>query len=262
MQIAIVQSDIIWGDPAANRTHLSSLIETGPRADLYVLPEMFSTGFNGVCEPEPSVTLDWMRQSARRYGCAFAGSIAISLAPDNPLDPSAASAVPHCVNRFCFVSPEGEFFYDKRHLFSFAGEQNRFVAGFDRLVFEWRGVRFLPMVCYDLRFPVWSRNRGDYDVMICVASWPVQRRYAWDTLLKARAIENQAYMVAVNRTGSDPGNLYDGGSVILNPMGYDLARCADGREDLVTAETDIESLREFRRNFPALNDADSFEIEY
>lgn len=250
MEIALVQSDIVWGDPAANRKRLDSLLSSAPRADLYVLPEMFSTGFNGVCESDPSETLGYLCDKACSCGCAFAGSLAISF-------PDRLSA-----NRFFFVTPEEQFFYDKRHLFTYAGEQKRFAPGAERKVLEWRGVRFLPIVCYDLRFPVWSRNRGDYDVLICVANWPVQRRYAWDTLLRARAIENQSYVVAVNRTGSDPGNEYNGGSVLLDPLGREIAVCEDGKEEVVSAAVDLDSLRGFRKNFPALMDADEFEIEF
>ena len=140
------------------------------------------------------------------------------------------------------------------------GEDKLCVPGCSRKVVEWRGMRFLLLVCFDLRFPVWARNRGDYDAILCVASWPALRRYHWDTLLKARAIENQSYMIGVNRVGSDPSCEYDGGSVILDPWGALLASCPDGSESVCSAEVQLQLVQECRRKFPAQNDADPFEL--
>jgi predicted amidohydrolase len=160
-------------------------------------------------------------------------------------------------NRFYFVKPDGSVtYYDKRHLFTYGGEHLRFTAGEERVIVEWRGVRILLEVCYDLRFPIWARNRGDYDMILYVASWPTPRVKAWSALLVARAIENQCYVAGVNRVGEDPTCDYCGGSVIINPYGHTLAACADNTECEVSAEIDIEALEAFREKFPVLKDAD------
>lgn len=248
MKIALIQAGIDWSDTRKNGERMMKAVGENPGADLYILPEMFSTGFNGICEKEPSASLGLMKSLAEEYGCAVAGSIALELSDGTK------------VNRFYFVTPGRVEYYDKRHLFSYGGEHLNFTGGKERKVVTWKGVRFLLTVCYDLRFPVWSRNRGDYDVMLCVASWPVSRRYAWDCLLKARAIENQCFVAAVNRVGSDPSCVYNGGSVLLDPWGGEIVHCPDDCESVVCGDIDIESLTEFRRNFPALNDADEFVI--
>ncbi|MGM9748929.1 MAG: amidohydrolase [Candidatus Cryptobacteroides sp.] len=248
MKISLIQSDIIWAKPEANVKRMIDAIGSNPGADLYILPEMFSTGFNGECEMEPSATLEAMKGIASEKGCAVAGSIALQLIGGEK------------VNRFYFVSPDGEFHYDKRHLFTYSGEDKRFTSGKERVIVKWKGVRILLTVCYDLRFPVWSRNRGDYDLMLCVASWPQTRRFAWDSLLRARAIENQCYVAGVNRIGSDPSCRYDGGSVLLDPFGKVIASCADSKEQVAEGEIKIDYLEECRRKFPVLDDADDFKI--
>ncbi len=248
MKITLVQQDIIWADPEANRKHLDALLGNIGKTDLVLFPEMFSTGFatvpEGIAEKAPAPTIEWMKEKAAQMDCALAGSIAIE--EDGRF-----------YNRFCFVKPSGEVsFYDKKHLFTYSGEHKRFSAGDRRVVVEWRGVRFLLAICYDLRFPVWLRNRKDYDALLCVASWPTSRRHAWDSLLRARAIENQCFVAAVDRTGNDPSCSYNGGSVLLDPWGRDIARCRDGVEEAVSAELDMESLAAFRKSFPVLDDAD------
>lgn len=252
--------DLVWADPAANRARAEEALEEifsscpdGSGPDLAVLPEMFSTGFatlpEGIAEKCPSTTLEWMKDAAARFGCALAGSIAMQEGE-------------RFVNRFCFVKPDGQVTtYDKKHLFTFGGEHHRFAAGTERVTVQWREVRFLPIICYDLRFPVWSRCRGDYDAIICVASWPQVRRTAWDTLLRARAIENQCYVLAVNRTGDDPSCHYNGGSAVIGPLGQTLAACPDGRHGWTVCELDMEQLGSFRKSFPALEDADQFTLE-
>jgi len=202
LKIALFQQDIIWADPVANRAKLESVLQKAAGADLCVLPEMFSTGFatvpEGIAEEAPSQTLEWMKLTAAQNGMAIAGTIALH---ENG----------KYYNRFYFVKPDGEVAsYDKRHLFTYGGEDKTFAAGSSRCVVEWKGVRFLLLICYDLRFPVWIRNRKDYDAIICVASWPTVRRKAWDALLKARAIENQCFVAAVDRTGNDPSCSYSG----------------------------------------------------
>lgn len=170
MKITLIQSDIVWADPRANGEKLRKALATDPGADLYVLPEMFSTGFNSIAE-ENGVTLGLMRELAALGNCAIAGSVAVREGES-------------VYNRFYFVKPDGsEEHYDKRHLFANGGEDKLCVPGCSRKVVEWRGMRFLLLVCFDLRFPVWARNRGDYDAILCVASWPALRRYHWDTLL-------------------------------------------------------------------------------
>ena len=178
------------------------------------------------------------------------------------LDAAVAGSVAVCengryYNRFYLVKPDGSFSsYDKKHLFTFGGEHERFTAGTERVVVEFRGVRILLEVCYDLRFPIWSRNHGDYDMILYVASWPSVRVGAWKSLLVARAIENQCYVAGVNRVGTDPTNEYSGGSMIIDPYGRVVASCEDGAEMSACAEIDMDMLEAFRKKFPVLNDSD------
>ena len=248
MKITILQRDIVWADPTRNVQRADEAIDGNPGSDLYVLPEMFSTGFctqpEGIAEPAENRTVSWMKAKASQTGAAIAGSIAVH--EDG-----------RYYNRFHFVTPDGNVTtYDKKHLFTFGGEHNRFTAGSERVIVPYKGFRILLEICYDLRFPVWSRNRGDYDMIIYVASWPTPRVEAWKALLTARAIENQCYVAGVNRVGDDPGNNYCGGSRVIDPYGKIIAQCEDGREMEVTAEVDMEVLDAFRAKFPVLDDAD------
>ena len=164
-------------------------------------------------------------------------------------------------NRFYFVKPDGEVVtYNKRHLFTFGGEDKTFTKGEERVIVSYQGIRFLLQICYDLRFPVWSRNTGDYDVILYVANWPTPRVEAWKALLRARAIENQCYVAGVNRVGNDPSCEYCGGSAIIDPYGRTMAACEDNQECSVSAEIDMQQLEEFRLRFPVLNDEDQFEL--
>ncbi|MDO5443902.1 MAG: amidohydrolase [Bacteroidia bacterium] len=253
MNVTLLQTDIVWENPAKNREHLNGLFSTLDSTDLIVLPEMFSTGF--IVEPEraaeddPSLTLQWMKEKASEKNCAVAGSIALRKEGQY-------------FNRFCFVKPDGEVTcYDKRHLFSFGGEHLRFTAGERRVTVEWKGIRFLLLVCYDLRFPVWSRNRKDYDAAIYVASWPSVRQFPWDALLRARAIENQCFVLGVNRVGTDPSCEYGGGTAFISPYGETLAACTYGKEEAVVSELDMSVLEAFREKFPVLEDGEDFEIK-
>ena len=248
MKITILQRDIVWADPTRNVQRADEAIDGNPGSDLYVLPEMFSTGFctqpEGIAEPAENRTVSWMKAKASQTGAAIAGSIAVH--EDG-----------RYYNRFHFVTPDGNVTtYDKKHLFTFGGEHNWFTAGSERVIVAYKGFRILLEICYDLRFPVWSRNRGDYDMIIYVASWPTPRVEAWKALLTARAIENQCYVAGVNRVGDDPGNNYCGGSRVIDPYGKIMAECEDGREMEVTAEVDMEVLEAFRAKFPVLDDAD------
>lgn len=254
MKVSVIQQDIVWGDPEHNVRHLDKVLAGAPGSDLYVFPEMFTTGFataeGARVESGPSVGLQWMKRKAAETGAAFAGSIA--------LDPGDGMLV----NRLYFVRPDGSFeYYDKRHLFKYGGEHYRFNAGDRRVIVEYKDVRIMLAVCYDLRFPVWLRNRGDYDALLVVANWPKPRRFAWDTLLRARAIENQCFVLAANRVGEDPECVYTGGSAIIGPYGEDLEAAPDLKECVITQELNMKHLREFEAKFPVLADADAFIFE-
>ena len=246
--MTILQRDIVWCAPETNLRRASEAIDRNPGADIYVLPEMFSTGFctepHGVAEGECGATLMWMQRKAAEVNAAIAGSVAVEVEG-------------RFYNRFYFVKPDGEVeYYDKKHLFTYGGEHLRFTAGAERKIVEFRGVRILLQVCYDLRFPIWARNRGDYDMILYVASWPTPRISAWSALLVARAIENQCYVAGVNRVGTDPTCEYNGASVVINPYGEVIAECATGKECETFAEVDMVALNAFREKFPVLNDAD------
>lgn len=248
MKITVLQRNIMWADPTANVRRADEAVDRNPGADLYVLPEMFSTGFcthpEGIAEPAENDTVKWMKSKAASTGAAMAGSIAIC---ENG----------RYYNRFHFVTPDGSVTtYDKKHLFTFGGEHERFTAGSERVIVSYKGMRILLEICYDLRFPVWSRNRGDYDMILYVASWPTPRVGAWKALLTARAIENQCYVAGVNRVGTDPSNEYCGGSRIIDPYGKIMAECRDGEEMEATADVDMKVLEAFREKFPVLDDAD------
>jgi Predicted amidohydrolase len=257
MKVCLIQFDIAWGDPQANCARLDTLLASAEKADLYVLPEMFTTGFatlpDATVEHEPSAGLAWMQRKAAGLNAAIAGSIALEIPGQ------AGNGLAPCVNRFYFVRPDGTYEqYDKRHLFGYGGEGERFRGGTERVVVKYMGVRFLLAVCYDLRFPVWLRNRDDYDAILLVASWPDVRRYAWDTLARARAIENACYVGAVNRVGSDPACEYNGGTALIGPYGEALAQVPDGQEGVILGEIDLSRLASYHHKFPVLEDADNF----
>lgn len=250
MKIVILQTDIYWANPKKNLERAEEMLKKYAEVDLFVLPEMFSTGFctqpQGIAEPVESESLVWMKRVAAERNCAIAGSVAIEDGGK-------------FFNRFYFVHPDGLVqSYDKKHLFTYGGEHKQFTPGTERVIVSYKGVRFLMQICYDLRFPVWSRNRGDYDVALYVASWPVPRIEAWKALLRARAIENQCYVVAVNRVGEDPNCSYCGGSEVINPYGKTIAVCEDYKVCGAEAVIDMDVLEDFRKKFPVLNDADDF----
>ena len=253
MKTAIIQNCIRTKQLDWTLQFAADLLNQQQGADLYVLPEMFATGFmvDGAVENGQKI-LNWMQQQSRRLDAAVAGSIAIKDDEGNPR------------NRLFFVRPDGSFdYYDKHHLFTMAGENKQYVAGHQRVIVEWRGVRFLLQVCYDLRFPVFSRNRGDYDAIIYVANWPSSRSEVWHTLLRARALENQCFVVGANISGDDTGICYHAGdSAIINAYGHTLAQCIPGKVESAAAELDMESLQHFRKKFPVLADADDFLFEH
>ena len=254
MKISLLQLDTVWKDKHANLDVISQKINENQGADIYVLSEMFATGFcNEVDELGETIygqTVDEMKLLAAKYHAAVCGSLILRDGGKY-------------YNSFLFVKPDGEILrYDKRHLFRFGGEADMFSQGENRVVIEYKGYRILLQVCYDLRFPVWSRNRNDYDMIFYVANWPDSRRKVFDTLLKARAIENQAYVVGVNRIGDDGMGLhYDGGSCIIDFKGEYVRRCPNGEEFVLTEKLDIEALRQFREKFPAWRDADEFSLQ-
>jgi omega-amidase len=254
LHITLIQSDIVWEDKSANLQHYERLLGkiTGPR-HLVVLPEMFSTGFSmapeRLAEPMDGETVKWMIRMAVAHRCILAGSLIIEEAGNY-------------YNRMLWVQPDGQTgCYDKRHLFGFAGEDKHYTAGKDRKIAQVNGWRINLQVCYDLRFPAWARNRGDeYDVLLYVANWPAPRSLAWKTLLQARAIENQCFVVGVNRIGQDAkGNDYLGESSVFGPMGEQLWQQA-GTEAVQTLTLDKEILDQTREKLPFLKDADNFLI--
>jgi predicted amidohydrolase len=252
MNILLLQTDIAWQQPEKNRARARQIIDASPAADVIVLPEMFTTGFctqpKDVAEKANTETLAWMQHVAKEKNAALAGSLATE---ENG----------RYYNRFYFVKPDGSFAaYNKRHLFSYAGEHKEYTGGSERVIVEHCGVRMLLQVCYDLRFPVFARNRGDYDMILYVACWPTSRIEAWNTLLRARAIENQCYVAGVNRTGSEPAGEYSGGTALINYLGKTVATAESDKEQALLGSVDLQAQRDFRKKFPALDDADNFTI--
>lgn len=254
LRVTLVQSMLHWEDAAANRAMFGEKLSTLRGAtDLVVLPEMFTTGFSmrsaELAEGMNGPTVQWMREQARALDAALYGSVIIQ---EDGLR----------FNRGLFVKPDGHIdAYDKRHLFRFAKETDHFTAGKRRVVVEWRGWRLLLQVCFDLRFPVFARNRGDYDAALYVANWPEARRYPWSQLLIARAIENQCYALGVNRVGMDGKGLhYSGDSVIVDPRGAAMGGVEPSLEGLATASLNWDELEDFRRKFPVSLEADDFAL--
>ncbi|MBO6012781.1 MAG: nitrilase family protein [Bacteroidales bacterium] len=251
MNITLYQQDIVWLDAEANYRKMEQVLQQTD-TDLLVLPEMCTSGFikmplEGQIETSEEVEKRLLALS-NRYQTAICGSFAVSTPTGNR-------------NRCYFVTPEGNVScYDKHHLFRPGMEDKGYRAGKDFCVVSWRGIRFMLAVCYDLRFPAWTRYRDSlpYDVLICVANWPDKRQLAWDVLLRARAIENQAYCVGVNRVGHDMVCTYQGGSCAIHPYGHPVAECKANEEGVCTFSPDMEKLMSYRQKFPSLGDADEF----
>ncbi|WP_447593468.1 amidohydrolase [Aquipseudomonas campi] len=253
LELALIQTQLAWHDPTANRVHFTELLEQARGADLVVLPEMFSTGFSmqsaELAEPEDGPTTHWLREQAHRIGAVVTGSLIIQ-ATDGRYR-----------NRLLWARPDGSLaHYDKRHLFRMAGEHKHYQAGEQQVVLELKGWQVRPLVCYDLRFPVWSRDPASTDLLLYTANWPAARRHHWNRLLPARAIENLCYVAAVNRIGSDGnGHPYSGDSQVLDFQGESLL--APGEADGVFRITlDSAALRDYRERFPAYLDADDFQL--
>ena len=255
LTVALLQTDIALTSAEENVRRALHLMDRTPGADLYVLPEMWGTGFNprpGIREQEEAAqALTWMAAEAANRQCAVAGSLPVFDKAGNKWR-----------NRFYFITPNGTFHYDKRHLFAPGGEAENYTAGTRRTVVEWRGWRILLQVCYDLRFPVFARNRDEYDFALYVANWPASRQEVWRVLLRARAIENQCYVAGVNRVGTDMfGTTYAGGTELIDAKGNVVAATNDaGHEEAVCTQLDIDGLRRFRQKFPVLADADDFQL--
>ncbi|MFD2785073.1 amidohydrolase [Hymenobacter rubripertinctus] len=257
LTVSFIQAALHWHEPVANRQEMDRHIGAISIAtDLIVLPEMFTTGFSmeaaALAEPMEGPTLAWMREVAAARDAVVTGSLIVR------------DDAGHYYNRLLWVRPDGSLsYYNKRHLFTMAGEHHVYTAGTARLIEEWRGWRICPLVCYDLRFPVWSRNseQQPYDLLLYIANWPAVRRTAWMTLLRARAIENLAYTMGVNCVGMDGNSLaYAGDSALLDMRGEYLVEVGN-QETSITRALRHDELRAFRERFPALHDADPFSLE-
>ena len=253
IKIALIQSILSWENPNENRQQLEEKINSiSQYVDLIVLPEMFTSGFTmnpkNVAETMQGETILWLKKLAQAKNCAITGSLVIK---ENG----------NYYNRLVFVFPNGELqYYDKRHLFTLAGEDKIYTAGKEKLIVEYKGFKICPLICYDLRFPVFSRNVEEYDVLIYVANWPKPRTNAWDILLKARAVENMSYVIGVNRIGTDDNNHeYVGHSQAIDFLGNYLLEAKE-EEGVFVIELDKNQLIETRSRLNFLNDQDRFEI--
>lgn len=255
LKIAVFQFDLIWEDVQSNLAKIDQMLERLPHGtDIVFLPEMFSTGFTmnagKVAESMTGETMDWLKKRSSAYQRAICGSLVIQ--EDGKF-----------FNRLVFVEPSGKVScYDKRHLFTMAGEEGRYTRGENRLIVEFKGWRICPLICYDLRFPVWSRNQNNYDLLIYSANWPEPRALVWNTLLKARAIENQSVVVGINRVGLDGNKIsYSGQSQVIDAKGNSIALAKECNEEIISSEISYSELAGFRKKFPVLDDADRFSLE-
>jgi omega-amidase len=253
LTITLLQTELHWHDPAANRAMFTELVtKHAGDSDLIVLPETFSTGFTMASadnhEALDGTTVSWLKSLAIDTGTAVCGSLIVS-------------AAGQYFNRLLCAQPDGQLHsYNKRHLFHMGGEDKNFSPGQERVIFEINGWRICPMICYDLRFPVWSRNHNEYDLLLYVANWPAARKSAWETLLPARAVENLCYAAGVNRTGVDGNGVeYAGGSQIADYLGN--VTTAGTEITALTATLDGAKLERYREKFPAWKDADEFELK-
>ena len=256
MQIAAVQTSIFWESPSSNYAHLEQLLKKTDKMDLIILPEMFSTGFTmnsrNIAEENEGETLSWMKKLAKHKKAVITGSVVIE-------------EEGNFYNRLYWVNLDNSYeIYDKKHLFRMAGENQFYSEGKKRLITEYKRMKLCPLICYDLRFPVWSRNIDQknqtvYDCLIYVANWPEPRTDAWESLLKARAIENQSFVIGVNRIGKDGnGVTYSGGSRVFDYKGNRLDKFEYHNEQVEIINFNLSELQEFREKFPAYLDADRF----
>jgi predicted amidohydrolase len=253
LTVSLIQYDIKWEDITHNLRTIDHLLATSQSSDLYVLPETFATGFTMkarmYAEEESGPTVQWMKEKARTLNAVITGSTIIK-------DGN------HVYNRLLWISPQGiQGSYDKRHLFRIGGEHENYTPGKSRVTFSLKGFRILPLICYDLRFPVFSRNKNDYDVLMFVANWPAPRQKVWNTLLKARAIENQCYVLGVSRVGKDgDGTDHEGGSAVIDPYGQIKATLGNA-PGVLNYDIHLSEIRDFRKKFPVWKDADDFTIQ-
>lgn len=257
LSCTLIQTDLQWEDPAANRLMLEKKVRAiTDKAELVILPEMFTTGFSmhprRLAETMEGETVQWMRQLAAERKIILTGSVIIT---ENG----------HFYNRLLWVLPNGQTgHYDKRHRFAYAGEDAEYTAGNRRMIARVNGWRINVQVCYDLRFPVWARQQPgetpEYDILLYVANWPERRIHAWKSLLTARAIENQCYVLGVNRVGNDGNGIYHSGdSLVIDPLGQTLYQ-KTGEEDIHTIQLDPSRLEKVREQYPFWKDADQFHI--
>ena len=238
MKITVIQQDIAWKDVRTNIERLEKLVAQAERSDVYLFPEMCSTGFcmqpMGVAEEVEGESVQAAKRLAKEYDAAI-------------VLPVMTHENDKYYNRMYFITPEGVLGkYDKHNLFEYSGEDKVFEPGTGKVIWEWRGIRFRAAICYDLRFPVFLYNRAEYDVLLIAANFPDSRLLAWDTLVRARAIENMCYVAASNRVGADEYGTYKGHSMLLNPYGMTLASCSDGCQGSATAELDPEMIAKLR----------------
>jgi omega-amidase len=252
--ISLIQSDIHWEKTSENLDHLENVINKINHTDLIILPEMFNTGFSmnvdALAEDWSGVTFRWMQERAQKSSAMLIGSIIFK---ENN----------NYFNRLIAVFPDKSFaFYDKKHLFRLGEEHHYYKPGLSNTTINLKGWKIRMLICYDLRFPVWSRNSDGYDLLVYVANWPASRIYAWKTLLKARAIENQAYVAGVNRLGIDGNSIrYSGESLVVNPLGKLLNKPVKNKEFVFSTELGISSLKRLRKKFPVLEDRENFIIQ-
>jgi predicted amidohydrolase len=260
LSVTIIQSILHWEDIDANLKMFSEKISSiKEKTNLIILPEMFSTGFTmnakKLAEPMNGRTMQWMKEMAKKKNCVITGSIIIQ-------------EKKKFYNRLIWMLPNGKFkIYDKRHLFRYANEQKYYSAGEKKLLVDLNGWKICPLICYDLRFPVWCRNssfggvRGLYDVLIFIANWPEKRNHQWKTLLMARAIENQCYVIGVNRVGNDGNNIYHSGdSAVIDFKGENISKTRPHEESVETITLSKKELNQWRKIFPAWKDEDEFQI--
>lgn len=254
LHVVGIQADLIWENPAENIKFFEDKIKTiSANTDLVVLPEMFTTGFTmqpkNVAESMNGLSITWMKKIAKEYDIAITGSLVIE--DDNQF-----------YNRLVFIKPSGKIdVYDKRHSFTLAGEHEVYSSGTEKIIIDFKGWKICPLICYDLRFPVWARNTENYDILIYMANWPDTRIKAWRTLLKARAIENMSYTIGVNRTGLDANNYqYSGNSLIVDYLGETLSNLAENEVGIISAVLKKDHQNKVRNKLGFLNDKDSFTI--
>ncbi|MCD8407212.1 nitrilase family protein [Tenacibaculum dicentrarchi] len=259
LKAVLIQSDLVWENPTENRIKFEEKInKLSSDVDLIILPEMFTTGFsmkaNHLAETMSGDTVNWMKRLSKEKNCAITGSIIIKEKAFNSEEKELY------YNRLLFVHPSGKIdFYDKKHLFTLAGEQKIFTAGTKKSIVNYKDWKICLLICYDLRFPTWARNTENYDLLLYVASWPSSRIEAWDTLLKARSIENMSYTIGINRVGTDAnGHQYNGNSVCYDMLGNCISKNNNSEEISLSITLDKEKQTEIRSKFGFLNDKDAF----